>query len=166
MLFVSVKVKFLVRFGPNFYQKMIEKVKKISSIFTPNENSFAADLAEAADGLIYISETDAEIIPVCGEKVEAVTRVAVLRLAGADQVAPIEETAADSFFERLTAIRDWFGPRETERAARFARLRDTLYSGLTDLTVYRIGRIRVDIYIVGKDGEGRIAGVRTRAVET
>lgn len=145
---------------------MSEKVKKISSIFTPNENSFAADLAAAAEGLIYISETDAEIIPVWGEKVEAVTRDAVLRLAGANREAPVEETLPDSFFERLTEIRDWFGTRETERAARFGRLRDTLYSGLTDIKLYRIGRIRIDIYIVGRDGEGRIAGVRTRAVET
>jgi hypothetical protein len=45
-------------------------------------------------------------------------------------------------------------------------LRQFLEQNLTDLKVFRIGRIRLDVYVVGLDSEGNLAGVKTVAVET
>ncbi len=145
---------------------MTKKDKKISQKFGSQANSFHDRLAKACDGLIYISETDSEIIPFSGETAEAVSADEIMRQAGEPSDAHVEEANAEAFFERLTTSRDWHGPREKEQAAKFALLRDELYSGLTDLKEYRVGRIRINIYIVGIDKEGRLAGVKTRAVET
>ena len=43
---------------------------------------------------------------------------------------------------------------------------ETLRHALRWTTVYRIGRIEVQCWVVGGDGRGNLAGVRTVAVET
>jgi hypothetical protein len=37
---------------------------------------------------------------------------------------------------------------------------------LTDLKVYRCGAANLTVYVVGRDTHGRLAGFKTRAVET
>ncbi|HCA57248.1 MAG TPA: nuclease, partial [Blastocatellia bacterium] len=37
---------------------------------------------------------------------------------------------------------------------------------LTDLSVVRTGKVKIDIVVFGKTSEGSVAGFRTRAVET
>ncbi len=122
--------------------------------------------AETLNGLIYISETDAEIIPFAGEKTSEVTIDEIRRQTGAATQVPIETVDLGQFFERLTQIKDWFGDAEKKRAARFAELRDELMADLKDVKVFRVGKIRIDIYIVGINSEGRLAGITTKAVET
>jgi len=156
----------LVRFGREDRPKMTNFIKKISPGPRTDPDSFAASVARASDGLIYISETDADIIPFTGEKVDEVTASAVAAQAGLPPEAPVEEVDAELFFERLTRPRDWHGERERERAVRFAGLRSVLKAHLKDLKVFRFGRIRIDIYVAGKSGDGCLAGVMTRAVET
>ena len=43
---------------------------------------------------------------------------------------------------------------------------DPLKQNLGDLKVFKVGEVNVDVYIVGKTGSGKWAGVRTAAVET
>lgn len=116
--------------------------------------------------LIYISETDAEIVPFVLGKAEDVTAKDLLAQLGRPAATPVETVNAEAFFARLTAVNDWFGPRERQRAKRFQELKQLLDEELTDLKVFKIGKIQIDIYIVGSDKEGRLAGVRTKAVET
>lgn len=116
--------------------------------------------------LIYISETDAEIVPFTFRKAANVTAAEVIAQVGHEPDSPVEKIDADAFFSRLTAIKDWFGPREKETAGRFGALKAELEKELADLAVFKIGKIQIDIYIVGIDRQGRLAGVKTRAVET
>ena len=163
---MSLRVKFLVRFGIKKRAKMTKKNKKILTIDPPATPSFETAVAAAAKGLIYVSETDAEIIPFIGKVVDAVTARELMAQEGMSPDEPAEETAFDSFFEKLTTHKDWHGIPEKDRAAKFMKLQETLLANLTELKVFRFGRVRVDIYIVGKDHDGRLAGVRTTAVET
>ena len=123
-------------------------------------------LAVLTNGLVYISETDAEIIPFNGDKASSVTADEILKQAGHEPDALVETVSAEAFFERLIAIKEWFGDSEKERAARFARLKEELAASLSDLTGFRIGKIRIDIYVVGIDADGHLAGIKTKAVET
>ena len=116
--------------------------------------------------LIYISETDAPIIPFTLDNAAAVTAAEVLRQTGHEARETVETVDADAFFARLTTIREWFGPREKKTAERFAALKVELENELIDLKVFKIGKIQVDIYVVGLDKKGRLAGVKTKAVET
>ncbi len=123
-------------------------------------------LNDLTKNLFYISETDAEIIPFTFRQAACVTAAEVLFQSGHDANDPVETIAPDTFFSRLMATKDWFGPREKERAARFAALKTELEKELKDIKVFRVGKVQIEIFVVGLDGEGRLAGVKTKAVET
>jgi hypothetical protein len=129
-------------------------------------SSFDDALAAACEGLIYISETDAPIVPFRGKNAGPVTVEAVLKQTGKPSGTPAEERDFHEFFERLTRDRDWFGDAERARAKKFLELQKLLEENLVDLKVYRFGQIRLDIYVVGVDLGGSLIGVSTSAVET
>ena len=123
-------------------------------------------ISHACVGLVYISETDAPITPfliepTTEEKIEKA--ISGLSLKKEEQ---IEEISFDNFFERLTAEKDWHGAKELEIVAKFRVLRRILEENLTELKVFKIGRVRKDIFVAGRDKDNRIVGVRTESVET
>lgn len=130
-------------------------------------NAVAAALQEAADGLLYMSETDEPFEAVFwkgeGSPIDAGR---LLKLIGANPCAPVREESLEDFFKDLVTEQDWHGEAEREDARRYRGLRETLQSRLGEARVFRIGEINVDIYIVGLTPEGDWAGLRTRAVET
>jgi hypothetical protein len=48
----------------------------------------------------------------------------------------------------------------------FPALYETLKATLTDLKVYQCGATNLTVYVVGRDAHGRLAGFKTRTVET
>jgi len=123
-------------------------------------------LESACEGLVLISETDAPVTPFAAGPVAELTSQIILEETGKPSSEPIEERDFDEFFERLTAIREWYGDEEKARAKKFLELYTLLKEFLHDRKVFRIGRIRLDIYAVGLDKEDRLIGVSTYAVET
>jgi len=137
--------------------------------FQKKKNNFASffdEMSAACEGLVYVSETDAPVKTLSAEA-DVGSAVDLLRqIAGADCTTQIESIEARQFFARLTAIKDWFGPAELERAKKFLDLQRLLEENLTGLAVYRVGEIRVRYYAIGRSFDGRIAGIETEAVET
>lgn len=135
-----------------------------------NHNGFTPDfitrLKHAVDGLLYPSETDAPIHVFAWHEGVPFSPEALLAHVGYDRSTPIQVTDLDSFFRPVTTPRDWHGPEEQERTARFAALRDLLKNELTDLEVYRVGTISIDIYVVGRDSDDHYVGLATNVVET
>jgi hypothetical protein len=146
----------------NFEEKILIRKKNK----TTKKDSFEEELKMACEGLYYVSETDAEIFPFFGGKVTDGAREMVLKAAGLKKKEKVEERPFVQFFERLTKVRDWFTEIETENTRRFLNLQNLLEDNLTDLTVLRIGRIQIDIYVVGIDKAGNLVGIRTKAIET
>lgn len=130
----------------------------------PEENSFSDQIKTIVKDLYYISETDSEIFPFVGEKAMSVSADELLRQLG--RTDPVEERAFEDFFKRLTEIQEWFGDEETATANKFSALKDLLLKNLKDVKVFKVGKIEVDIYIVGLNSENTLAGVWTKAVET
>ena len=137
--------------------------------FQENDN-FSNDLLQrietACECLIYTSETDAPVTAFRGSAVAEVTGQIILQQTGGKADAAIREAAFEAFFEQLTAIKNWFGEAETAKAKKFIELKKLLEENLRSLKVYRVGTVQIDIYIAGIDGEGMLAGVKTKAVET
>ncbi|MCD9186286.1 MAG: nuclease A inhibitor family protein [Pyrinomonadaceae bacterium] len=133
---------------------------------TVAEQSLAERIKTASEGLYYISETDAEVLPFSGSKAESVTREEVLRQTNSQADANVEEREFSEIFARLTKIQDWFGDEEKATAERFSVLKDLLEKNLRDLKVFKIGNINIDIYFVGLDAENNLMGIQTKAVET
>jgi len=147
---------------------MSRKRKKIlvaGEVETPKPN-LSEEIKRAAEGLWYISETDAEIFPFTGSKADSATKENLLKQIGKPSETPVEERGFDEMFARFIKIEDWFGEEEKATAERFGALKGLLENNLTDLKVFKVGRIELDIYFIGIDAEGNLAGIQTKAVET
>jgi ABC-type Fe3+-hydroxamate transport system substrate-binding protein len=146
---------------------MAKRRKKINVIEEKiAETNIAELIKKAAEGLSYISETDAEILPFTGSKAESVTKEELLKQTRNKSDVPFEERSFDDIFQRLTTISDWFGEEEKRKAEKFAELRDLLSKNLKDLKVFAVGKIQVDIYFVGLDAQENLTGIQTKAIET
>jgi hypothetical protein len=128
-------------------------------------NHLAEKIKNAVQGLYYISETDAEILPFVGSKADSVSGKILLAQTKNDSKS-IEEREFNNFFSRLTKIQDWFGDEEKETARKFSDLKDLLEKELMNLKVFKVGTIELDIYVVGLDSNSILTGIQTRAVET
>lgn len=130
------------------------------------KDSFEDAIGKACEGLFYVSETDAAILPFSGGKADDGTRKSISKALSPEKNTTVVEQPVDEFFSRLTKPHDWHTEVETEKVKRFLKLQKLLKDNLKGITVLRIGRIRIDIYVVGIDGSGDLAGIKTKAVET
>jgi hypothetical protein len=110
-------------------------------------------LRQATEGLLYPSEYDAPLEPFIWEPAEN-TLTEVRRLSGHPPEEHCQTLPADAFFGELAEVEG------------FPALYETLKETLTDLKVYRCGAANLTLYVVGRDAQGRLAGFKTRAVET
>lgn len=143
-----------------------KKRKKIIKKKAANKNGLIEKIKKITENLYYISETDAEIYPFVGNKVETITDKEILKENNSSTEPPVEERDFTGFFDNLTKMQDWFGDEEKAAAGKFIELKELLESNLKCLKVYKIGKIQLDVYIVGLDCENNIVGIKTKAVET
>jgi hypothetical protein len=123
-------------------------------------------LEREAEGLTYGSESDRPFefffLPGGGDAPPGAE--AFGRLIGA--AGPVEERDLDDFFMRHAETSDPYDTEAQRIRPRYETLRETLRTALRGTTVYRTGRVEVQCYVVGGDGRGNLAGVRTVAIET
>lgn len=121
----------------------------------------AATIQKAAAGLLYPSESDAPFDLVrwdAGKGDPSPATVGSLGGKGKRKARPVEQVSIEEFFAALA---------ETDDAARFRTLEQTLKKSLTDLRVYRVGgSAKVDIYVLGRAASGEWLGLHTTSVET
>jgi Nuclease A inhibitor-like protein len=110
-------------------------------------------LKKATVGLLYPSEYDAPLEPFIWEPADN-TLSEVRRLSGHPTQERCQTLSANAFFGELAEVEG------------FPALYETLQGILTDLKVYRCGAANITVYVVGRDANGRLAGFKTRAVET
>ena len=123
-------------------------------------------LSAAAQGLLFLSETDAPFEVVHWSVQGKLTPAQVLQLTDHPPDAPIEVVSVDEFFAITTAKEDWHDEEEQETAQRFQNLVNVLKQNLSNIQVYRVGSISINAYIVGLTDSGDYAGLATKLVET
>lgn len=130
------------------------------------KDNLAKQIEEITRDLYYISETDASVSSFIGRQAQTVSRETILEQTGNASDSPVEERDFTEFFARLVEIQDWFGEEETKTAERYLLLKKLLEKNLRYLKVYKIGKVQLDVYVVGLDAENRLTGIKTKAVET
>jgi hypothetical protein len=130
------------------------------------DSGIIAQLQEAAEGLLYPSESDEPFTCFSWQGVRDITVEKLLIITHNKAGTPVEETTLHHFFEGVTNEADWMDEDEIEEARRFQNLKDALLDLLTDIRVFRLGAMDIDVYIVGKTPTGGCAGVQTKVVET
>lgn len=124
-----------------------------------------AEISKICRGLFYISETDA---PVYLFDPEELTKQEHTDLQKAFQSidGSARQVTIDDFFQRLSAEKEWHTTAQKNSAKKYKKLWKIFSDELSDPKVYRVGEIRIDIYVVGKAEDGAMIGIKTRAVET
>jgi hypothetical protein len=123
------------------------------------------ELAPLVEGLLYTSESDFPLTPVSWASA-ALDLEAVRALAGIDASAVAETRDFDALFDRIAVPQEWMDEGQKAAAERYAGLRRWMEANLTGLRVLRFGTVRIELFIVGQDGCGGVAGLRTVSIET
>src|ERR1041385_6087265 len=100
-------------------------------------------LQAAAQGLQYPSEADAPIEPVVfpGAAGAPIDPRRILELTQHSAHTPVLTQNVDDFFEPATREQSWHNAQEQETVARFRQLVQTLKANLTDLQVFKLGKV-------------------------
>ena len=126
-------------------------------------------LAQAVHGLLLTSESDFPLKPFVWTAAEfgsALTADALRAHGHYAADAPVEQKPAADFFADLTRVVPQAGDDQRKSAEQFAALQTRMNTLLTGLIVFRVGAIKIDVYIVGKTPDGDWAGVSSKQVET
>ena len=107
-------------------------------------------LSQAAAGLLFMSESDYrfELILWAGPK--ELTPDFIRSITGETEDCPVQELEVEDVLS----------------AGRYQRLLMALQSQLSNLKAYKVGRINMPVYLVGRSREGSWLGLSTRVVET
>jgi Nuclease A inhibitor-like protein len=110
-------------------------------------------LKQNTDGLYFMSESDYPFETLNWGQRE-ISDDFLRGQPGEEAGANVEQQSFDDFYQKY-APRHNYGP-----------VLDALRNNLTDLRVYRVGRVNIGVYLVGKSEEGNWLGLSTRSVET
>ncbi len=145
---------------------MTEKKQKKFQKWSTNSDRLFLDIEKACEGLIYISETDTPVTAFRPSFDTDLSGPSMLQQIESKPENHVEEIAFQDFFSRLTAVKEWFGEAEKDRAKKFLDLQKLIEENLSSLKVFKIGKIRIKIFAVGTDKLGSLMGITTSAVET
>lgn len=107
-------------------------------------------LSQAAAGLLFMSESDYPFELIQWDGQTEPTADFIRHVAGEAEDSPVEQLEVGQFLN----------------AGRYQRLLLALQRELSDLRAYKVGRINMPVYLVGRSREGSWLGVATRVVET
>ncbi|BAV07964.1 Nuclease A inhibitor-like protein [Filimonas lacunae] len=125
--------------------------------------SVQQQLEAASKGLLMMSESDYPFQYVHADAT-VVTNTLLQQWSGQQADAPVQQVTVEYLFRNMVKAEP--GSSREEEAATFRQLITVLKQELQEVTVYRIGQVQVDVFIVGISREGKIEGLQTRLIET
>jgi histidine triad (HIT) family protein len=132
----------------------------------PDPADIPARLADAADGLLYISEGEAPFQPVRIPGPAASAEEALRAFLKLPDGAAIETRTLERFFAHLTDRADPNDPAAQALVPRYRQLIETLRQLLPDIAVYRVGTAEIACYLIGRADDGSFPGLQTTAYES
>ena len=123
-------------------------------------------LKAATHGLLFTSECEYPFEVFLWEAIAPVIPEKVVQQTGHPQDTPVEVVEVENFFRVATTESEWHTEEEKETVKRYQTLVKTLQSYLSDMKVYRLGHVEIDVYIVGQTPDANLAGLSTHVVET
>ena len=107
-------------------------------------------LSQAAAGLLFMSESDYPFELIQWDDLAEPTADFIRNVAGEAADSPVQKLEVEQFLN----------------SGRYQRLLSVLQRELSELRAYKVGRINMPVYLVGRSRAGSWLGVATRVVET
>ena len=114
-----------------------------------NDEQSLAELRKATSGRFYMSESDYPFELVSWDSHTEVTPEFLRKQAKEAEDSAVQEVELDNFLQ-----------------GRLQNILETLRANLTELKAYKVGRINMPAYVVGRSPQGTWLGISTRVVET
>jgi hypothetical protein len=105
-------------------------------------------LKEASTGLLMMSESDYPFEVVQWEGAAPATQEKILQLTGSQDL-PIEIVDLDYLFRNCAFEQEWHNELQKKDVQKFQTLIQTLKDNLSNISVYRVGQINIDAYLIG-----------------
>ncbi|MEC4805076.1 MAG: nuclease A inhibitor family protein [Jaaginema sp. PMC 1079.18] len=131
-----------------------------------SDRDLTQQLQQATEGLFWPSETDAEFEIVTWPDLDNLTVETVRDRLNLDPETPILCQDFYRFFQPVTQEQAWHNAEERAERERYQVLVEFLNANLSNLQVFRVGEVEIDIYILGQTPERQTLGLQTQAVET
>lgn len=120
-------------------------------------------LTKLSKGLLFPSESEYPLELVTWESVTLTPETILTRSLKPSDTA-IESTTLEDFFAPVVTDEDWFEDEDRAIAQRFRDLQ-TAIATLESVQVFKVGKVEIDVYIVGAIGPD-LVGLKTTVVET
>ena len=120
-------------------------------------NPILKELKDAAKGLLFPSESDAPV--------EAFVWPGAAGPPDEAAVRANAKVAKDTPVKQVT-LADLARTIPEESRGDFLPLFGVLGHHLSGTTVFKVGEVTIDVYVVGRTADGQYAGVKTEVVET
>lgn len=135
---------------------------------SPGTEDLLPQLRAASEGLYFMSETDHpfEVVRFPDVQDSAELPAALTKQPEVAENAEAELVELPYFFRNMTREEPDAGEEEKNTARRFRELQAFLEQHLQEVKVYRIGRRRIQAFILGRTATGDFAGLKTMLVET
>ncbi len=113
------------------------------------------------------SESDYPFTPFiwAAQAAAPLTPIRLLQLAGHPPDSDVQTVELADLFRNIAVPQEWHDSIQQANVAKFQALVAALTTQLTDVQVYRVGTVEIDVYIVGKTGND-LAGLATKVIET
>ena len=122
-------------------------------------------LETACLGLVWMSESDYPWQVVVWQDTNNLNRL-LLQHCDYNFNTKIETKTLESFLEPAIIEQKWHTDVEKASIQRYQILKNLLQKNLQDIRVYLIGKVELDVYILGKSDDNRIIGLSTKIIET
>jgi hypothetical protein len=123
-------------------------------------------LEAAAHGLLFPSESEAPLALYRWPDAAEPSPAALLAREGHPPETPVETTTVEGELGPLTTAAPGADAQDQADAGRWKALVDSLQRELAELRIYRVGRVDIDLYVLGRAPSGAWLGYKTHAVET
>jgi nuclease A inhibitor-like protein len=130
------------------------------------DDELLEELEQAIDGLLFMSEADYPFSTIRWKGNVEPTEAYLREQAGSGADAPVKSKSVDELFRVAVSEPAWKGEAELAVAKRYQSLVRWLKEHLSDLRVYRVGEITIQVYVLGRSPGGNWLGISTRVVET
>lgn len=131
-------------------------------------NEVIDNLQKATEGLLCCSESEYPFDVLLWESPELLplTETKLLMHTNHPENTDIKLVEVDDFFRLATTEEAWYSSEEKQIVNKYRALVKTLKNCLSDVKVYRLGNVEIDVYIIGLTPAGNLAGLSTKLVET
>ena len=120
-------------------------------------------LSTLSKDLLFISESEYPFETFTWKSV-TLTPETILTRSHKPADTAIESITLEDFFAPVITDQDWFEDDDRATARRFRDLQAAIAT-LENVQVFRLGKIEIDVYIVGAIGAD-IVGLKTKVIET